>query len=91
MHPNIILEAMAFGTPFITSKTAAMLEILDPNQIPMMDRVTGESVEKCVLQMLSKDAAEVSEYLRESYRRISGEHIKNSWKDLFENLVLQKK
>ena len=67
-----------------------MLEILDPNQIPMMDRVTGESVEKCVLQMLSKDAAEVSEYLRESYRRISDENIKNSWKDLFENLTLQK-
>ena len=90
IHPNIILEAMAFGTPFITSKSAAMLEILDPNQIPMMDRVTGESIEKCVLQMLSKDAAEVSEYLRESYRCISDEHIKNSWMDLFENLALQK-
>jgi glycosyltransferase involved in cell wall biosynthesis len=87
-HPNIILEAMALGTPFITSKTSAMQEILDPNQIPMMERVTGESVEKCVMQMLSKDAAKVSEYLQESYQRISGEHIKNSWKNLFENRAL---
>jgi len=88
VHPNIVLEAMALGTPFVTSKTSSMLEILDPDKIPMMALVNGESVAGCVMQMLSKDAMEVSEYLQESYRRIS-EHINNRWKDLFEDRVRQ--
>ena len=91
VYAHVILEAMQHGTPLIVSKTAAILELLEPERIPMLDRVSGKNVADAVLEMLKRDPNEISLYLRDRFQKISKPIVKKKWEELLKGIESQLK
>ena len=89
VHSHVILEAMQHGAPLIVSKTPAILELLEPERIPMLDRVTGRDVANAILETLERDPNEISQYLRSRFQKIAKSVVKKKWEGFLEGIESQ--
>jgi glycosyltransferase involved in cell wall biosynthesis len=85
VYALVILEAMRRGVPMVLSNTAANRELVEPEMIPLIDKVNEKSIAKAVISLHKKNAGEVSDYLRERFKKISRTVVKEKWRKLLEN------